>query len=293
LALVQKLAAMPSLDSPRRLPTLHNVARHLLHDDDGQDVVEYGLLVATIGLVVLLIRSPDSGVVPAHRRPGDHYLTNLGPHRGSPTVTWRRHPALFKPPLTGRLFRARRLTRRHFTLPPTRHRERVTPFMPLTGSEITFAVAVIVAAVALATDLRHRRIPNWLTGGTVGIGLIANVYFGGLNGGLSSLAGAGLGLAILLPFYAMRTMGAGDVKLLAAFGALLGPQVLVSVAVYGSLVGGIQSLAILARHHRVGSTLYQLAMGIIPARSGATAPYAVALSSGVCLAMLLPPVLRF
>jgi prepilin peptidase CpaA len=164
--------------------------------------------------------------------------------------------------------------------------------MPVPAPHILVAVAVIAAAAALVTDLRHRRIPNWLTAGTLLIGLTANLLLNGAQGGMSSLAGAALGFAVLFPFYAFRTMGAGDVKFLAAVGAVLGPQSLISVAVYGSLVGGIQSLILLYRHGRLALTLHQLLqMHVIPAPSNVKAPYAVALSSGVWLAMVLPPVL--
>jgi prepilin peptidase CpaA len=155
-------------------------------------------------------------------------------------------------------------------------------------------IAVIAAVIALVTDVRHRRIPNWLTASTLVIGLVANTALHGLDGAVSSLEGAALGLAILLPFYLFRTMGAGDVKLLAAFGAVLGPQMLISVAVYASIIGGIQSLIILRRLGRVGITLHQLfAMRVLPSASGAKAPYAVALTSGLCVALAHPLMLTF
>ncbi len=161
--------------------------------------------------------------------------------------------------------------------------------MQITGAEMLVAIAACAAAVALVTDLRWRRIPNWLTGSALLVGLVANVLLAGVQGGVTALEGAGLGLAILLPFFVFRTMGAGDVKLLAAFGALLGPQAVLGVAVYGSIVGGFQSLVILARLGRLGLTLHQLVfMRVLPAQSGAKAPYAVALSAGLGLALLYP-----
>jgi prepilin peptidase CpaA len=166
--------------------------------------------------------------------------------------------------------------------------------MQLSESTLLPLIAVIAGLIALATDLRVRRIPNWLTGSTLLIGLAANSYLRGLDGAASSLEGVGLGLAMLLPFYLFRVMGAGDVKLLAAFGAVLGPQMLISVAVYASIVGGLQSLLILGRLKRIGFTLFQLfIMRVVPARSGAKAPYAVALASGLCVALAHPLMLTF
>src|SRR5687767_2077545 len=90
--------------------------------------------------------------------------------------------------------------------------------------------AVAAVTLALATDLRARRIPNWLTGGSALVGLLAGFWLHGPPGGLSALTGGLLGFALLLPFYALGGVGAGDVKLLAALGTLIGPHDLLSVA---------------------------------------------------------------
>src|SRR5919206_2942519 len=149
-------------------------------------------------------------------------------------------------------------------------------------------LAAAVAGVAAWTDLRWRRIPNWLTLGTAILGLAVNVALAGGPGALTALLGLGLGLALLLPFYVLRAVGAGDVKLLAALGAVLGPQALVSVALYGAVVGGLMSAVILLGRGRLTLTLNELVVQRgLPSRSGATAPYAVAIASGVYLSMLL------
>jgi prepilin peptidase CpaA len=152
-------------------------------------------------------------------------------------------------------------------------------------------LAAAVAGVAAWTDLRWRRIPNWLTLGTAILGLAVNVALAGGPGALTALLGLGLGLALLLPFYVLRAVGAGDVKLLAALGAVLGPQALVSVALYGAVVGGVMSAVILLGRGRLMLTLNELVVQrTLPSLSGATAPYAVAIASGVYLSMLLPAV---
>jgi prepilin peptidase CpaA len=161
-------------------------------------------------------------------------------------------------------------------------------------------IAAIISTVALLVDVRQRRIPNWLTGSGLLLGFgvhavtgeLADGLSGAVSGGLVSLTGAAIGLGMLVPFYMLKAMGAGDVKLLAALGAILGPQALVSVAVYGALVGGVQSLLVLAAQGRLAPVLHHvLVTGVVPARSGAKAPYAVALAAGVYLALILPPVL--
>jgi len=74
---------------------------------------------------------------------------------------------------------------------------------------ILVAAAVTTASVALATDVTTRRIPNWLCGGAFVLGILANLWLNSWQGGLSALAGAGLGLLILLPFLIVRVRAYG------------------------------------------------------------------------------------
>jgi prepilin peptidase CpaA len=152
--------------------------------------------------------------------------------------------------------------------------------------------ALVAASVAAAIDVRSRRIPNWLTFGTLLVGVLLNVGLHGFGGLLTAISGAALGLVLLLPFYVMRVMGAGDVKLLTAVGALLGAQALVSVAVYAALVGGAMSLAILTARGQLLAGVSDVFVGHrLPRLSGATAPYGVAIAAGVYLSLILPGVL--
>jgi prepilin peptidase CpaA len=90
----------------------------------------------------------------------------------------------------------------------------------------------------------------------------------------------------------IRTVGAGDVKLLGALGALVGPQALVSIAIYGALVGGAISVVMLVSRGRLQASMYEIMTRPTRlTRSGATAPYGVAIASGVYLSMLLPSVI--
>lgn len=149
-----------------------------------------------------------------------------------------------------------------------------------------------VASLAAVLDLRSRRIPNWLVLLACGAGVAVNVWRLGLAGLLVALSGAALGLLLLLPFYVLRAIGAGDVKLLAGLGALVGPHALVSVAIYAAVAGGVISAVMLARRRRLGLTLREIgARPLHLSRSGATAPYGVAIASGVYLSMMLPSVL--
>lgn len=156
------------------------------------------------------------------------------------------------------------------------------------------ASIIATAAVTLAAvvDVRSRRIPNWLTAGLVASGIFLGLWRNGGAGVSMALAGAVFGLAMLLPFYAMGVIGAGDVKLLAGLGAMMGPQVLVTIAIYAALAGGLISIIILAKTGRLLVVLNEIFIEHRPpSRGGAKAPYGVALASGMYLTLLLPSVL--
>src|SRR4051812_23420093 len=123
---------------------------------------------------------------------------------------------------------------------------------------VVSTTAALAASLAAIVDLRSRRIPNWLTASLLVAGIGLNLWRGGLPGGGLAVAGAALGLLMLLPLYVIRAMGAGDVKLLAGLGALLGPHALVSVALYAALVGGLMSALMLARGGRLLSVLHEM-----------------------------------
>lgn len=149
-----------------------------------------------------------------------------------------------------------------------------------------------VASMAAVCDILWRRIPNWLTLSAFAGGLLLQVLRIGAPGLLVALGGAALGLGLLLPFYAIHVVGAGDVKLLGALGALVGPQDLVSVAIYAALVGGAVSCVMLLRRGRLALSIADiLSRPTNLTRSGAKAPYGVAIAGGVYLSMLLPSVI--
>jgi prepilin peptidase CpaA len=90
------------------------------------------------------------------------------------------------------------------------------------------------------------RISNRLTGTLLCFGILVRVLIGGLVGLEQSLLGILVGLGCLLPFYILRAMGAGDVKLMAATGALLGPGEVWAAALCTLLAGAVLSVVYLA-----------------------------------------------
>lgn len=119
---------------------------------------------------------------------------------------------------------------------------------------IGLAILAGLLSIAVWHDVHAHRIPNWLvfSGAALGLllhtllpsgdGFLAEAY-GGIGFG-SALTGLGVGLAILLPMYMLRAMGAGDVKLMAMVGAFLGAGHTLGAALFSLLAGGVLAIAV-------------------------------------------------
>jgi len=101
---------------------------------------------------------------------------------------------------------------------------------------------LILAVIATFTDLRGRRIPNWLTVPFLLAGLICSVVFHGLSGLGQSVMGMALGAFLMGILCLLGGMGMGDLKLCAAVGAWIGPGQLVIALVFMGLIGGVMAL---------------------------------------------------
>jgi len=120
---------------------------------------------------------------------------------------------------------------------------------------IILILLLCVLIIASVTDLRSRRIPNRLTYSTMIGGLIFYCIHSGLSGFLNSAGGLFLGLALLIGFYLVGGMGAGDVKLMGAVGSLLGPQGVFYAFLGTGLIGGFYALIVLATKGYLPDTL--------------------------------------
>jgi len=102
---------------------------------------------------------------------------------------------------------------------------------------------IMVLVMAVVTDLRSSRIPNWLTFSAMGFALAEHAWLNGMQGVLFSLAGLGVGLGVFFLIYLAGGVGAGDVKLMAAIGAFVGVYAVLSCAWLAMVVGGVYAIA--------------------------------------------------
>ena len=122
-------------------------------------------------------------------------------------------------------------------------------------SQILLFDALAVALAAAVMDVQQRRIPNWLTYPAIVGGALLRLYFFGWTGLLTAIGGCLLAASIVYLFYAVRAMGAGDLKLLAALGSIVGPHNALTVLAATGIGGGVLALVYVAYRGRMRSTL--------------------------------------
>ncbi len=99
--------------------------------------------------------------------------------------------------------------------------------------------ALVVAGVGGATDVATRRIPNWLTYSGMLVAITGRTVLQGWHGLGSALAGGLVGGGVFLIFFLLHAMGAGDVKLIAAVGCLVGPGCAIQIVLATAIAGGV------------------------------------------------------
>jgi prepilin peptidase CpaA len=168
-------------------------------------------------------------------------------------------------------------------------------------------VLVLLVLTALVIDLRQRRIPNTLVLLALGAGLVINLIgpqiwlhgsgllstYPGAIGIKGSLLGALTGLAVFLPFYLLRAMGAGDVKLMAGIGSFVGPATAINVALFILVTGGVLAVVRMVWVRKTQLVLFNVATALgqwVPGtaarfdpatQSADRMPYGVAMAGGL------------
>jgi prepilin peptidase CpaA len=155
---------------------------------------------------------------------------------------------------------------------------------------------VVLAVVTASTDVVARRIPNLIVLCGLIAALLVQVWLlGWQTGGAQWIEGALAGFALLFPFYLLRGMAAGDVKLMMTIGAWVGPQMALHIALATFLIGGAWSIVVIVYRGKLGQLLATVRHasarwtrgaagmegedGAPPAALG-TLPYGVAIAAG-------------
>ena len=121
-------------------------------------------------------------------------------------------------------------------------------------------VLICTVVAAGIFDLRYRRIPNWLNLSAIALGLGLNVLLFEVHGFVAALLGLGCSLLVYVPLYLVRGMGAGDVKLMAAVGTIVGPINWFCIFLFTAVLGGVVSLIYVVFRKRLNQTLVNVAL---------------------------------
>ncbi|MCM3900326.1 MAG: prepilin peptidase [Pyrinomonadaceae bacterium] len=157
-----------------------------------------------------------------------------------------------------------------------------------------------MAAIITYMDVRYRRIPNKLVLVVLVGGIALNTIFGGSQGLLASLGGFFLAFGLMFFFHAFGTMGAGDVKLFAAIGAINGISLVLPTLMVVALTGGLLAICKMIYSRRVITTMlgvFHFFVGLLPGQRvprfevpsdpNHTLPYAVPICFGSLIAFFL------
>jgi prepilin peptidase CpaA len=157
---------------------------------------------------------------------------------------------------------------------------------------------LLLGAASCWHDLRTRRLPNVLTLGAAGLAVPYAIWSSGPSGAATAVLGWAAGLALFLPLFALGGLGAGDVKLLAAYGAWLGPSGALWTALYAAMAGGVLALVVALFTGYLGRALRNVSfivtmwrtVGLRPVAGltldsarGPRLPYAVAIVAGALI----------
>ena len=171
----------------------------------------------------------------------------------------------------------------------------------MSGSLIIITAFLVPLALIISYyDVRYRRIPNPFVLATLAVGIFTNAIIGGLSGALMSLGGCALAFFLMFILHVFGAMGAGDVKLFAAIGSVMGASLVLPTFFVVVLTGGLLALVSMFRAGAVRQTMHNvvlLLVGLmpgwkmprfsIPADRRYTIPYGVAITFGSLISLAL------
>jgi prepilin peptidase CpaA len=167
---------------------------------------------------------------------------------------------------------------------------------PARGLSCDAATCIGVVRRVPPNDIRTRKIPNWLVLSGLCLGITLNAILLSWQGAERSVEGALLAFGVYFALYSVRAMGAGDVKLMAAVGSLVGPKAWFAIFAWALLSGGCMALALLIGkkqlrrvYFNVGLMLFELAHLRAPYLASeeldVNSPRALRMAHGVAIAL--------
>jgi len=172
--------------------------------------------------------------------------------------------------------------------------------MPGSLSLISAAFLVPLSIIISYYDVCYRRIPNSFVLATLTSGILINAFYGGLRGALTSLLGCLIAFALMFVLHVFGAMGAGDVKLFAAIGSIMGAHLVFPTFLVVALTGGVLGILVMIRARQLKFTLMrvlQILIGLLPGYSiprfpvpadrRHTIPYGVAITFGSFISLVI------
>lgn len=160
------------------------------------------------------------------------------------------------------------------------------------------ALLVPLALIITYYDVRYRRIPNAFVLATLVSGLVVNSFYGGWRGLAYSIGGFLLAFGLMILLHVFGAMGAGDVKLFAAVGSVVGAQLVVPTLIVVALTGGLLAIYSMLQAGSVRTTLFnvlrifigllpgwQMPRFTVPPDRRHTIPYGVAITFGTLISL--------
>jgi prepilin peptidase CpaA len=165
---------------------------------------------------------------------------------------------------------------------------------------VNYALLVPLAALITYYDARYRRIPNAFVLATLAGGLMVNTFFNGLAGVWTSAGGCLLAFVLMFMLHVFGAMGAGDVKLFASIGAVVGASLVIPTFLTVVMTGGVLAVVTMVRGGMVRETLWRVAqifVGLlpgwqmpkfaVPSERRHTIPYGVAITVGSLISLAI------